>query len=122
MGDNILNVKEKPSPAYRGSDPYIFVSYDSEDLNEVFPDIKRLQDMGYNVFYDENLVQDRVAVPEILQHIDDCALFIVFVSDNSVASEKVKDELRYAISEKKSMLAILFNDFEKIEMSSLWTY
>ena len=38
-----------PFTAYRGDDPYIFVSYSHEDRDIVFPRIQWLRDQGFNV-------------------------------------------------------------------------
>lgn len=43
---------ERPSPAYEGTEPYIFVCYAHTDANVVYPEIKRLQELDINVRYD----------------------------------------------------------------------
>jgi len=43
---------DKPFPAYQGDDPYIFVSYAHDDADLVFPEMQRLRDAGFNVWYD----------------------------------------------------------------------
>jgi len=43
---------DKPFPAYQGDDPYIFVSYAYDDADLVFPEMQRLRDAGFNVWYD----------------------------------------------------------------------
>ena len=44
-----------PYPAYKGNEPYIFVSYAHKDSDAVFREIRRLNDLGYHVWYDEGI-------------------------------------------------------------------
>ena len=45
----------KPFPAYRGDDPYVFVSYAHPDGTIVYPELTRLDELGYNILYDEGI-------------------------------------------------------------------
>lgn len=42
-------------PAYKGEDPYVFVSYFHEDSAVVFTEIRWLKDQGFNIWYDEGI-------------------------------------------------------------------
>lgn len=42
-----------PIPAYKGSEPYIFLSYAHKNADKVLPEIDRLRKLGYHVWYDE---------------------------------------------------------------------
>ena len=44
---------ETPFPAYKGDEPYVFVSYAHDDSSRVYPEITRLRDQGFNIWYDE---------------------------------------------------------------------
>ena len=44
---------DRPFPAYKGDEPYIFVSYALEDTDLVFPE-KWLKDQGFNIWYDRS--------------------------------------------------------------------
>ncbi|MEJ2087913.1 MAG: hypothetical protein P8Y69_05460 [Gammaproteobacteria bacterium] len=48
---------ERPFPAYRGEEPYIFVSYSHADAESVYPDLAWLHEQGINVWYDEGISQ-----------------------------------------------------------------
>ena len=39
-----------PFPAYKGQDPYIFVSYAHIDAKRVFPELVRFYNQGYNIW------------------------------------------------------------------------
>ena len=40
---------EKPFPAYKGDEPYVFVCYAHGDADVVYPEIAWLHDQGFNV-------------------------------------------------------------------------
>ena len=46
---------ERPFPAYKGDDSYIFVSYAHADADEVYPEITWLKEAGINIWYDEGI-------------------------------------------------------------------
>ena len=46
---------ELPCDAYNGDESFAFVSYVHSDAKKVYPEIKRLDSMGYRLWYDEGL-------------------------------------------------------------------
>lgn len=111
-----------PFPAYSGSDPFIFVSYAHADSNRVYPEIKRLHDQGYNIWYDEGIAPGNEWLSDILEHLKACSLYIIFVTENSINSINVKKEFKYAINKKKKILPIYLEDFDEIKMDDEWEY
>ncbi|MEE1336783.1 SIS domain-containing protein [Methanobrevibacter sp.] len=111
-----------PFPAYSGSDPFIFVSYAHADSNIVFPEIKRLYDKGYNIWYDEGIAPGNEWLSDILEHLKACDLYVIFVTQNSINSINVKKEFKYAIKKGKKILPIYLDDFDGIEMDDEWEY
>ncbi|WP_405290751.1 TIR domain-containing protein [Methanobrevibacter sp.] len=107
----------EPIPAYDGENPFIFISYAHKDGYKVFPEIKLFQDMGYNVWYDEGISPGNEWLADILKYLDGSSYFVVFVTNNSVASVNVKKEIKYAINENKPILPIFLEDFDEIKMS-----
>lgn len=89
-----------PIPAYDGDGPYIFVSYAHSDHEIVFPEIKRLNDLGYNVWYDEGITPGNEWPEEIAAAVGKCSVFIVMVTPNSVSRINVRNEINYALSEE----------------------
>ena len=47
----------EPLPAYEGTEPYVFVSYSHEDRDEVFGEIRWLQDEAFNVWYEHGVMK-----------------------------------------------------------------
>lgn len=101
-----------PYPAYQGDKPYIFVSYSHKDSNIVFNEIKRFNEAGYHVWYDEGITPGNEWDDEIADALSKCALFVVFLSKNSVLSPNVADEIKYSIQEKIPHIGIYLEECE----------
>lgn len=99
-------------PAYKGSEPYIFLSYSRFDADKIYPDIKRFQDAGYNVWYDESGF-GRDFSENIAESLLNSSLFVVFLSNNSIGSPNVNGEIKLASSKKIPILPIYL---EKIDL------
>ena len=95
-----------PFPAYRGDEPYIFVSYAHADSPRVFEEIKRFRDAGYNVWYDEGIAPGMGWSDEIANALSGCAAFVVMLTPVSAPRENVNNEIEYALDEQKPFLAI----------------
>ncbi len=100
----------QPLPAYRGTDPYVFVSYSHADEAAVFQQIRWLQDHGVNVFYDEGISPGSEWSDALAQAIEGCAHFVYFVTPNSVASDHCRRELNFALSERRPLLAVYLQE------------
>lgn len=74
-----------------------FISYASQDRNQVLARVQMLQPLGVDYFQDVMHLSpgDRWA-KELYRHIDACDVFYLFWSSNAKASEWVLKELRYA--------------------------
>lgn len=105
-----------PYPAYRGNDDYIFVSYAHKDATIVFEEIRRFQNLGYNMWYDEGIGAGNEWLKDIAAHLKNCKMFVVFVTNNSMASENVQKEIKYAVKHNKNIIPIYLEDYEDIEM------
>ena len=95
-----------PYPAYNGDEPYIFVSYSHKDSELVFAEIKLLNELGYNVWYDEGIAPGNEWTEEIANALEGCALFIVFFTPNSAESDNVQNEIDFVLDDKKPCIAV----------------
>jgi len=102
-----------PFPAYRGSEPYIFISYAHVDAERVFKEIKDFNEQGYNVWYDEGIAPGNEWTDEIADALEKCALFVVFFTPASEGSPNVQNEINFAVGERKPFIAI---HLEKTEL------
>jgi TolB-like protein len=97
---------DRPFPAYHGDDPYVFVSYAHDDADLVFPEMQRLKDAGFNVWYDEGIRPGSTWREEVALALTESKLFLYFVTDSSVKSENCHQELNFALSRERRILAV----------------
>lgn len=95
-----------PFSAYRGEEPYMFISYAHVDSPMVYPIISEFNDMGYNVWYDEGIEPGIEWPEEIANALDHCSLFVVFITPESAGSLNVRNEINFALSKKLPFIAI----------------
>lgn len=101
-----------PYPAYRGKRPYIFVSYSHADSERVFAEIKRFNEAGFRVWYDQGIKPGSEWPDEIANALENCKLFVVFMTRNSVRSSNVADEIHFVIEKKMPAIAIYLEECE----------
>ena len=97
---------ERPFAAYKGTGPYIFVCYAHEDADEVYPELVRLKDAGFNVWYDEGISPGQTWRDEVALALTQCSLFLYFVSPRSVASSNCQKEVNFCLSRERKLLSV----------------
>ena len=98
--------------AYKGNDPYIFVSYCHKDDARVWPVIEGLQKRGMRVWYDEGIEWGSHWDEVIFEHLSGCACVVAFVTNNFLQSENCKDEISYAKDEQKGPFIVFLDNLE----------
>lgn len=107
-------MKRCSAKPYEGSDKYIFVSYCHKDKKHIFPIIERLAHDGYRVWYDEG-IDPGSEWPEIIaRHLNECAVCIAFISENSLNSHNCRREISFALLKKKPFISVVI---EPVTMS-----
>ncbi len=96
----------KPFPAYKGNEPYIFVSYAHEDDNRVYQEIQWLHQQGCNLWYDEGISPGSEWHTELAESIKNAGLFLYFVTPRSVKSDHCQREVHYATDHKIPLLVV----------------
>ena len=95
---------------YKGSKPYIFVSYAHLDMDEAMTIVSELIDRGYRIWYDEGIDPGTEWDENIATHIENSSMFIALMSNNYLDSTNCKDELNFARDlELKRILVYLEN-------------
>jgi hypothetical protein len=95
-----------PFPAYRGTMPYIFVSYSHADMKEVFRIIKQLNASRYRIWFDEG-IEPGNEWPEVVgRAVLGSSQIIVFMSPTAVESRNVRNEINLATSADKNIIVI----------------
>jgi len=97
---------ERPFPAYKGNEPYVFVSYAHDDDGVVYPEIQWLKSQGFNIWYDEGISPGSEWHTELAESIENSSLFLYFITPRSVKSDHCQREVHYAIDHKKPLLAV----------------
>jgi internalin A len=103
-------MKQLPFYAYKGEEPYLFISYSHKDSAAVFSIIEKFNDKGYPIWYDEGIEPGNEWPKEIAKALAACKLFIVFISPRSVASDNVRNEINFALAKKLPVLAIYLEE------------
>jgi tetratricopeptide (TPR) repeat protein len=100
-----------PIEAYRGNDAFLFVSYAHKDSEQVYPEIRRLHERGYRLWYDEGIDPATIFTAEIVKSLNGARLVLAFLSPNSVASEWVEREIHVAVSSlKKPVVGVYLSE------------
>ncbi len=108
----VPGVGRLPYPAYRGSEPYVFISYARLDKDRVYAEIKRFNEAGFNVWYDEGITPGNEWSDEIAGALSKCAVFVVLLTPTSAPREAVLNEISFALDEGKPFLAIHLEETE----------
>lgn len=98
--------------AYEGPENYIFVSYAHKDAEKVLPVMTALHDRGYRIWYDEGITPGSEWPENIAQHLNSCALFLAFVTPNSMASPNCRREINFALAKQKPFLSVFLEPTE----------
>lgn len=94
--------------------PFVFVSYSHKDREGVLKNITALYESGWRIWYDEGLtIGDRYDVT-LEEHIRNCSAFLLFVTENSLNSDYIKEyEIPWAEEFNKPIIkCILDNDVD----------
>jgi hypothetical protein len=113
-----------PCAAYTGDEPFAFISYAHFDAETVYPEIQRLDLMGYRVWYDEGIDPGNEWPEEVAGALKRSTQFIVFVTQRAIGSRNVRNEINYALKHDKPFFAIHLAETElppgmDLQMSSI---
>ena len=106
----VPGVGRLPYPAYRGKEPYIFISYARLDSERVLAEIKRFNEAGFHVWYDEGIAPGNEWSDAIAEALTNCSVFVVFLTPTSAPRENVLNEIDFALNEQKPFLAVYLDE------------
>lgn len=98
--------------AYRGKEPYLFVSYSHRDTNIVYPILDALYDKKYRIWYDESCENGNDFREELRERIKNSEAVILFVSKSSMESPFCGMEIIVARENEKRLYPIYLDDVE----------
>ena len=100
---------QNPVP-YKGTKPFIFVSYAHRDGETVRQIISKMQQDGFRVWFDQGIDPGTEWDQYIAEKVEASGYMIAFVSANYIASNNCKDELNYARDLEKDRLIVYLED------------
>ena len=100
----VPGVGRLPYPAYRGNEPYVFISYAHDDKDKVFAEIKRFNEAGFHVWYDEGISPGNEWTDEIADALERCCVFVVMITPVSAPRKNVLNEINFALDLEKTEL------------------
>lgn len=103
---------KRPFPAYKGDEPFLFISYSHRDSAVVFKEIAWLKEQGFNIWYDEGIEPGREWREEIATAISDASMLLYFVTPDSVESENCRNEVNFAADEQIPILTVYLKSTE----------
>jgi len=93
-----------------GNSPYIFCSYTHKDKKIVYPIIKRLNEEGIRVWYDEGIPLSTDWEEYIMKRLAGCHVVLSFVTPNILNSKMTKKEIRTAMEKQKIFLGVYLEE------------
>lgn len=102
----LLSDDSLPFSAYCGDDEYLFASYSHADAAVVYEELARLDAGGFNIWYDEGIAPAMRWTQQLAGAIEASSVFVAFITPRFVASDNCIDELQFAITHRKPVLAI----------------
>ena len=98
--------------AYRGDEPFVFVSYAHADAELAYPIISGLQERGMRIWFDDGLDVGDIWEDVIPDHVEQCAAMLCLVSTRFTDSDNCLDEIHYAKEQKRELLILHLEDEE----------
>ncbi|MDP7357266.1 MAG: toll/interleukin-1 receptor domain-containing protein [Pseudomonadales bacterium] len=97
---------DRPFPAYKGDDPYVFVCYSHADSDLVYPELMWLKKRSCNIWYDEGIAPGEEWTEELAQAIKGASHFLYFVSPDSIQSRNCRDEVNFALENDQHLISV----------------
>lgn len=105
----------------RARDIEIFISYSSQDRQQVLQIAEHLEVSGLHVWIDRNRIPGGTNYgPEIVRGIKECQVLMLMCSDNSMRSKNVKQEIQLAWKYSKLYLPLLLEPISFSEQVEYW--
>jgi len=101
---------DRPFPAYKGDDPYIFVCYAHEDKEIVYPEIQWIHEQTVNIWYDEGISAGKNWRAEIGLSLERATRVLFYISEPSLKSDHCNREINFALDEGKEIVPVYLED------------
>ncbi|MFX0106207.1 MAG: tetratricopeptide repeat protein [Candidatus Hodarchaeota archaeon] len=101
---------QMPFKAYEGDGPFVFVSYSHTDRLQVYPIIDYLNRTGINIWYDEGIPVSEDWKSSIVDNLERCSAFLVFITPHIIDSEYVRKEISFALKKQKPFFSVYLKE------------
>ena len=101
---------ERPEPSYAGDQPFFFVSYGHADCDLVYPEMRWLQEAGFNLWHDEGIHVGSVWRKAIADALTAAAGMLFVATKSSVESDNCLKELSFVLDDGKPVFVIQLDD------------
>ncbi|HXQ10282.1 MAG TPA: TIR domain-containing protein [Caulobacteraceae bacterium] len=101
---------ERPEPSYVGDQPFVFVSYGHADSELVFPEMRWLQEAGFNLWHDDGIHVGSVWRKAIADALTAAAGMLFVATKSSVESDHCLKELSFVLDEGKPVFVVQLDD------------
>lgn len=95
---------------YEGQKPFIFTTFSPEDKDKVFPILNELSNRGYLIWFDMQIIDESIVTTNVLDRMQDCFVFLSFLSSNSFEFERCVRDNYYSLIEQKPTLSVLLEE------------
>lgn len=99
-----------PFKAYEGDKPFLFVSYAHVNKLHVYPIIDYLNKTGINIWYDEGIPISENWKKVIVENIEKCKAFLVFITPQILNSDYVQKEINFALKRQKPFFPVYLKE------------
>ena len=100
----------RPFPAYRGDQPYVFVCYAHDDAKTVYGELAWLNEQGVNIWYDEGISAGQIWRAEIARALDGATQVLYYVSSAALVSDHCNREINYALDKGFEVLPVYLEE------------
>ncbi len=101
-----------PFEAYEGDDPFVFVSYSHTDKLQVYPIIDYLNKKGIHIWYDEGIPISENWKRSIVENLERCKAFLLFITPHILDSDYVRKEISFASKRQKRFFGVYLKETE----------
>jgi TolB-like protein len=103
-------MSERPEPSYTGDQPFFFVSYGHADSELVYPEMRWLQEAGFNLWYDEGIHVGSVWRKAIADALTAATGMVFVATKSSVESDHCLKELSFVLDEGKPVFVVQLDE------------
>lgn len=100
----------KKPKAYRGDEPFVFVSYAHADDKLAYPLIAGLQERGLRIWFDDGMDIGDLWDEVLAKRVKQCTAMLCLVSTRFTDSNNCLDEIHNAKEQKKELLILHLED------------